>query len=92
MPAILIRQRVSDFERWRNAFADQAHTYVANGCQSIRILRDSIEPAETFVILEWDSLVRARLFLRSDDMLESLDRRDASDPPDIWLLEDAAGS
>lgn len=88
MPTILIRQRVSDYERWRRAFADQAHARTANGCQSVRILRNLDDPRETIVLLEWDSLVRARLFSQSDDLLDSIEHGDALDWPTIWLLEE----
>ena len=88
MPALLIRQRVSDYDRWRRAFADQAHARTANGCQDVLIYRNPDDPSETFLLLIWDSLVRARLFAQSDDLLESMDPGSDTPLPEIWLLED----
>jgi len=89
MPALLIRQRVSDYDRWKRAFADQAHARTANGCQDAHIYRNPDDPNETIVILFWDSLVRARLFAQSDDLLDALHHNPGNQPPEIWLLEDA---
>lgn len=85
MPALLIRQRVTDYARWRQAFAEQAHARNANGCQGVQIFRNPDDPNETIVILTWDSLMRARLFFQSDDLRESFD----NDQAEIWLLDDA---
>ena len=94
MPALLIRQRVSDYEVWRRAFADQEFARTANGCLGVQILRSADDPNETFVILSWDSLMRARLFSQSDELLESIAQSGSGDRPNIWLLDDApeAGS
>ncbi len=89
MPALLSRQHVSDYAAWKRAFAEQAHARIANGCQGAQIFRNPDDPNETIVILAWDSLVRARLFSQSDDLLESLDRDGVHSRPDIWLLDDA---
>ncbi len=86
MPALLIRQRVFDENRWRQAFDGQAHARAANGCQDARIYRTASDPTETIVILTWDSLMRARLFAQSDDLRESLSS--GADHPDIWVLDD----
>ena len=88
MPALLIRQRLSDYAAWKRAFAEQAHARTANGCQGTQIFRNPDDPNETIVILAWDSLVRARLYSQSDELLESLDQPGATDRPDVWLLEE----
>lgn len=89
MPALLIRQHVADYERWKQAFAEQAHARIANGCQEARIYRNPDDPNETVVLLIWDSLVRARLFSQSDDLLDALHHDPGAHAPEIWLLEDA---
>jgi heme-degrading monooxygenase HmoA len=88
MPALLIRQRVSDYDVWKRAFADQEFARTANGCQGVQIFRNTDDPNETIVILAWDSLVRARLFSQSDELLESIARGRDDQRPDIWILDD----
>lgn len=89
MPALLIRQRVTDYPRWERAFDEQAFARTANGCQGVQIYRNATDLDETVVILTWDSLLRAKLFAQSDEFLESLGQDNAASRPDIWLLDDA---
>jgi hypothetical protein len=89
MPALLIRQRVVDYTRWRHVFDGRAHARTANGCQEVRVYRTPADPHDTVIVLTWDTLVRARLFAQSDDLLESLDQSGVN-RPDILLLDDAS--
>ncbi len=89
MPALLIRQHVSDYAAWSRAFAEQAHARTANGCQGVQIFRNSDDPKETIVILAWDSLIRARLYSQSDELLDLLDQAGVTERPKLWLLEEA---
>jgi hypothetical protein len=88
MPALLIRQRVSDYPAWRRAFDEQEVVRKANGCRSAHIFRNADDPDETVVLLIWDTLVRARLYAQSDDLRESIDRAGVIDRPDLWLLDE----
>ena len=40
------------------------------------------------MLLEWDDLERARLFVDSDDLREAMIRSGVAERPDIWFLED----
>jgi hypothetical protein len=40
------------------------------------------------VLLAWDDLERARLFVDSDDLRETMIRAGVAGQPDIWFLED----
>ena len=40
------------------------------------------------MLLEWDDLERARLFVDSDDLQEAMTRAGVTDRPNIWFLED----
>ena len=82
---------MSDYDTWRRAFAEQEFARTANGCQGAQIFRNSDDPNETIVILAWDSLMRARLFSQSEELLESIERGTPNDRPDIWLMEEAPG-
>jgi hypothetical protein len=88
MPALLIRQRVSDYGACKRAFADLAHARTANGCQEVHVFRNPDDSNEMVILLTWDSLVRARLYSKSDELLESLDQPGVTDRPELFLLEE----
>lgn len=86
MPALLIRHKAADDTIWKPLFAEGSTTLRANGCTGGHIFRNAADPDEIWILLAWDDLFRARLFLQSDDMASVLARAGA---PDIWFLEDA---
>lgn len=89
MPWLLIRHRVSDFQIWKTGFDKHGIERRANGSRGGRLFRDAADPNEVLVLLEWDDLDRARLFLDSDDLREAMTRAGVAGQPDIWFLEDA---
>ena len=88
MPSLLIRHRVADVAVWKAVFAEQEIVRQANGSRGGRILRAAADPEEILVLLEWDDLERARLFVDSDDMQEAMRRAGVTGEPEFWFLED----
>ena len=87
MPCLLIRHTVEDYSTWKAVFDEQADVRRANGSQGGRLFR-STESGEVLVLLEWDDLERARLFIDADDLQEAMMRAGVTDRPDIWFLEE----
>jgi hypothetical protein len=88
MPSLLIRCHVADYPAWKAVFDEHEPTWRANGSQGGRLFRDADDPRQVLLLLAWDDLERARLFVDSDDLREALARAGVTDQPDIWFLED----
>lgn len=88
MRTLLIRHKVSDYDAWRRIFDGDAETRRANGSGEARVFRSDADPGEIWLLVEWDDLARARLFTRSDDLLDLMERAGVTDRPDYWYLED----
>ncbi len=88
MPSLLIRHHVADYPAWKALFDEQELTRRANGSQGGRLFRDAADPNEVVLLLAWDDLERARLFVDSDDLREAMAQSGVTDRPDIWFLED----
>jgi hypothetical protein len=89
MPALLIRHKVTDFGVWKPVFDELDFARRAHGCLGYQLFRHADNPNETLVLLTWDDLERARLFVQSDDMRESMRRGGVADDPDVWFLDEA---
>ena len=89
MPVFLIRHKVTDYATWKPVFDDHGTNRRANGSRGGRLFRNSADPNETLILLEWDDLARARLFAQSDDLREAMERAGVADEPDVWFLEEA---
>ncbi|CAN5343810.1 hypothetical protein BH09CHL1_BH09CHL1_19000 [soil metagenome] len=88
MPFLLTRIKVTDFDHWRQTFDEDAGTRLANGSKAWRVFRNGSDSDDVWVLLEWDDLMRARLFANSDDMIDELIRAGISNHPDYWFLEE----
>ncbi len=60
----------------------------ANGSKGGQLLRNSNDPNELVVILEWDDLEKARQFVQSHDMREIMQRAGVVDQPDMYFLDE----
>lgn len=92
MPSLLIHHRVADFEIWSAVFAEQEIVRRANGSSGGRFWRAAADPGEILVLLEWDDLERARLFVDSDDLQEAMHQAGVIGAPQFWFLEDVAAT
>ena len=88
MPYLLIRQKVTDYEKWKSAF--DAHSVIrqANGSRGGQLFRNAADPNELVVLLEWDVLGRARQFAQSEEWREMIQRAGVVDHPGISFLKD----
>ncbi len=87
MAALLIRRRVPDYATWKQVFGEQGLTRWSNGCRGGQVFRNADDLGEMLILLEWDDLLRARLFSQSDEWQESLKREGVIDDPEIWFLD-----
>jgi heme-degrading monooxygenase HmoA len=88
MPSLLIRHHVADYLAWKAVFDEHEPARRANGSQGGWLFRDTADPNELLVLLAWDDLERARLFVDSDDLREAMTRAGVAGQPDIWFLEE----
>lgn len=88
MPNLLIRHKVADFATWKRCFDEHGISRRANGSRGGRILRNAADPNEVLILLTWDDLDRARLFVDSDDLHEAMVRSGVVDQPDVWFLQE----
>jgi hypothetical protein len=87
VPVLLIRHKVTNYETWRQVFLDDAVVRQANGQQGEYIFRNAADPGEVWILLEWDDLFRARLFVKSDELSDAMERAGVADRPDYWFLK-----
>jgi hypothetical protein len=86
--SLLIRHKVDDYERWKQHFDSDAELRLAHGAGCARVFRNDSERDEVWLLLEWDDLARARLFTRSEDIADFMNRAGIADQPDYWYLEE----
>jgi uncharacterized protein (DUF1330 family) len=88
MPYLLVRHKVTDYEKWKSAFDAHSVTRQAHGSRGGRLFRNASAPNELVVLLEWDVLERARQFAQSEEWREVMQRARVVDHPTIYFLKD----
>lgn len=88
MPSLLMLNRVADYAAWKRVFEEQEIVRRANGSRGGRIMRAAADPDAVLILLEWDDLERARLFVDSDDLQEAMQRAGVTGEPEFWFLDD----
>jgi heme-degrading monooxygenase HmoA len=88
MPYLLVRQKVTDYEKWKSAFDAHGVTRQANGSRGGQLFRSATDPNELIVLLEWHDLEKARQFALSEELREVMQRAGVVDHPTIYFLKD----
>jgi len=89
MVHMIIRHKVADYSRWKEAFDAHLNTRKAAGETDYRVLQSVDDPREVTIFLDWDSLERARRFAGSEDLKQAMQKAGVVGDPDVRFLEDA---
>lgn len=91
MNYLYIRQTVSDYARWKEAFDIHASTRQAGGATGEALVLRNVEvPHEIIALLGWHDLAQARLFARSISWQAALQAMGVVGAPDVQFLTDIA--
>ena len=88
MPYLLVRHKVTDYEKWKSAFDAHSVTRQANGSRGGQLFRNASDPNEVIMLLEWDVLETARQFVQSEELREVMQQAGVIDDPTIYFLKD----
>lgn len=89
MVHVIVRHKVADYSRWKEAFDAHLSTRRAAGELGHRVLVSVEDPREVTVLLDWDGLERARRFVGSDDLKQTMQKAGVVGDADVRFVEDA---
>jgi heme-degrading monooxygenase HmoA len=64
-----------------------AATRKAGGSKGATLFRNIDNPNEVIVLLEWDSVDKARKFVQSEDLRQTMQKAGVAERPDIYFLD-----
>ncbi len=88
MSTIIIRHRVSDFDTWRPIYEDHGSVRRQYQLTDVSLHRDDEDPNMVTAIFKTDDLERAREFLATPDLKETMGRAGVTSEPEIWFTND----
>ncbi|HUI83446.1 MAG TPA: cyclase [Candidatus Binatia bacterium] len=89
MVHVLVRHKVADYSRWKEAF-DSHHTARKRaGETGCRLFHSVEDPRDIFLLLDWESTEQARRFMNSAELRDAMQKAGVMGAPEIQYLEDA---
>jgi len=83
---VLIRHKVRDFDAWKVGFDAHAGKRSEAGLSGKQLLRSAEDANEVVIMLEAKDLDRARAFIASPDLRETMQAAGVTDKPDVYFL------
>ena len=89
MPAMIVKLRVADYERWKTEYDLLEKMRREHGWTAHEIYRDATEPNAVVIVNHMHDLDRAKAYLGSDAVRSGVQRAGVQGPPEVWYLSDA---
>lgn len=85
---LLVRHKVSDFAQWKRGYDAHLPRRAEAGLTEKYLLRDAQDPNEVTLFFEAQDIQRAKAFVESADLRETMQKIGVVDKPDIRFLND----
>jgi len=86
MTYVLIRHKVSDYDKWKSVFDEHMDFRKAGGEIGGHLFRNTDDPSEAIIIFKWDTIENARKFTTSEDLKKAMQKAGVVEKPDIYFL------
>jgi hypothetical protein len=88
MVHVLLHHKVSDYDRWKEAFDSHLAVRKHAGETGCRLFHGVEDPRDLFLLLDWESVEEARKFLGSTELRDTMQKAGVVGTPEIQYLED----
>ena len=83
---LLVRHKVRDFAEWKLGYDAHLPKRIEYGLTEKHLLRGANDPNEVVLLFESKDHVRAKAFVESADLRETMQKLGVVDKPDIYFL------
>ena len=87
MPYVNVRHRVNNYKEWRRVFDEDFDFRKKGGEKSFRLYHIENDPNNIRVVLEWESLDKARTFFNSQELKLAMQESGVTEEPEISFEE-----
>ena len=89
MVHVLVRHKVADYSRWKEAFDSHLTTRKRAGETGCHVFHGVDDAREVVVLLDWQTIEEARKFMNSDELHQRMKEAGVQGAPEVQYLEDA---
>ena len=88
MTYVLTIQKVEDYDKWKQVFDEHGKVRKKKGSKGAMIYRDSNDPKQLVIIIEWENLETAKNFSLSEDLKTTMKKAGVKGLPELHYLEE----
>ena len=88
MPWILVRHKVQEYAKFKPVFDEHGVARKAIGSKGGYLFRNMDDPNEVVILIDVVDLQKAREFVQSEDLRESMEKAGVANQPDVYLLDE----
>jgi heme-degrading monooxygenase HmoA len=89
---MLVHHKVRDFVAWKPFFDRHESTRKTGGSKGAQVFQNTEDPADVFILLEWDSVENAKKFGASEDLKKTMAQAGVTGIPHIHFLKEVQKS
>lgn len=89
MAYIVVRHKVQDYAKWKTEFDAHKDSRMKATSKGGLLLRNSADPNEVLLLMEFGDLNKAKDFIQSSDLKERMMKAGVIDKPDFYFIEQA---
>ena len=86
---VIVRHKVADYTKWKQAFDAYLNRRMASGETGFRVLQSIDDPRDVTVVTDWESVDSARRFMKSEDLRSTMKSAGVVGDPDVQFVQDA---
>ena len=83
---MLIRHKVADFAKWKPVYDAHLSARQEAGLKEEHLFRNADDPNEVLLLFSGDDIDKAKAFIASDDVRQTMQKAGVSDRPDVYFL------
>ncbi len=87
VPHVLVHQRITEFERWKEVFDRLGPARAVASCRATTVFRNREDPHEVVVLLDFDDLAHAREHIDSAELRRAWQEAGVTDPGTRSVLD-----
>ncbi len=86
MTHMIVRHKVKDYKKWKQAVHNHSDMRKAGGERSFRVFRSAQAPNDLTILCEWENLAKAREFIQSKELREAMKQAGVIGKPQIYFF------
>ena len=88
MEHVLVRHRVDDYPKWKEAFDNFVETRKSFGEKSYQVLQHDEDTNNLYLMFGWDNKENAQKFFESSELKSTMQKAGVAEVPEIHFLNE----